>query len=60
MDEPNRNSYFDEALRHDLTLIDEEIARRKMKKPFEPYAAWAMMARIEAMARFEGRTEVRA
>ena len=67
MDEPTRNAYcdyatqyYDEALWYDLTLIDAEIAKRKLSNPFEPYVAWAMMARLEAMARFEARTTVRA
>jgi hypothetical protein len=67
MDEPNRNAYddhatmyYDDALWGDLRAIENEVRRRKFARPFETYAAWAMTARLAAMAAFEARCAVRA
>ena len=45
----------DAELMADLAAVDAEVARRKKARPFEPYAVWAMNARLAALARFEQR-----
>lgn len=50
-----RSPMSDAELMKDLRTIDAEVARRKKAYPFEPYAAWAMTARLAAIARFEQR-----
>ena len=45
----------DEQLMYDLDEIDDEVKRRKKASPIEPYAVWAMNARMDALARFNAR-----
>lgn len=42
---------IDDELRADLGAIDAEVRRRKEARPMQPYAAWAMAERMQAVVR---------
>ena len=52
---PVRQPMSDAQLMADLDQIEAEVRRRKKAYPLEPYAVWAMNARMEALARFNAR-----
>ena len=45
----------DAILVDELRSIDIEVMRRKKAQPFEAYATWAYLERLEALSRFEKR-----